>query len=269
MQPANSTLYSELLDRKAQGQSAPCTPPDDLGHLLHSSYPAGKIVTFSDVSKDEQDDFPSEAGSRCPGLAAVDFYGDGKPTSAIELVWHLDKYPTTKLFIAHKPGNSWLLRPVDKADGPVPVVFAWKYGNYLGVAAMGVLDPSEPKDQWFHECTMIVRDNNAVIDMLPVVIHKGRKGYSSSDGGFLTYRARFEIKGSDAVAEMRLMKSDYLIFPAGETDHYSKIESFPVTVHDDQVTIRDVRYKPAAIKKDRLDELLKLLKTEPLEKDGR
>jgi hypothetical protein len=156
--------------------------------------------------------------------------------------------------------------PSLKAGSSSPIV---KDGNYLGMAAMGAFDPSEPKDQWFHECTMVVRDNNAVIDMLPVVIHNGRKEYSASDGGFLTYRARFEIKGSEAVAEMRLMKSEYLVFRSGETDHYSKIESFPITVRDNQVTILDVRYKPAVIKQDRLYELLNMLKTEPLEKSGR
>ena len=111
----------------------PCTPPDDLGRLLHASYPGGKIVTFADLSKDEQDNFPKEAESRCPGFTAVDFYGDGNPTYAIELVWNLDKDPTTKLFIAHKPGNSWHLRVVDKADGPVPVLLTAKSGEYESI----------------------------------------------------------------------------------------------------------------------------------------
>ena len=129
---------------KAQNPTAPCALPDDLKQLTHAQFPDGKIATLAELSEDERKDFQNVGDNNCPGVAAVDFYGDGKPTFAITLVWNAERYPTTKLFLAHKPEGSWHLTLLDKADGPVPVVFAWKSGKYESVYRDKKIDAPNP-----------------------------------------------------------------------------------------------------------------------------
>jgi len=51
--------------------------------------------------------------------------------------------------------------------------------------------PDQPADKWFHENRLVIRDDEAILDKLPVVIRIGRKLYSASEGEFPNYRAKF------------------------------------------------------------------------------
>jgi hypothetical protein len=65
-------------------------------------------------------------------------------------------------------------------------------------------------------------------DKVPIVIRRGKKGYSASDGGFMTYRARFAMIDGRSVVALRLCQSDYLIFPPNKHDQYTEIKTYPV-----------------------------------------
>jgi hypothetical protein len=52
------------------------------------------------------------------------------------------------------------------------------------------LSPHDRDTRWFHENTVSVRNDEAIFGKVPITIRHGKKTYSASDGGFLTYRAK-------------------------------------------------------------------------------
>ncbi len=110
-----------------------CDLPKDLQSVVEGKYPRTKIVTLSDLNEDDKQLFQKEHTDSCPGLAKVDFYGDGKPTFALALTTKSQANPRTKLVLAHQLGANWEVAILDKADGPVPVVWSDKPGEYKGV----------------------------------------------------------------------------------------------------------------------------------------
>ena len=81
-------------------------------------------------------------------------------------------------------------------------------GEYVSVEPMESLSPDDPETKWFHEGTLVVRNNEAILDKVPLTIRRGKRSYSASDGGFLAYRARFFEKDGHAFVAMRLIESD-------------------------------------------------------------
>lgn len=73
-----------------------------------------------------------------------------------------------------------------------------KDGQYVGLEKMPNLTPDDRDAAWFHENTLLIRNDEAILDKVPVTIRHGKKTYSASDGGFLTYRARFAKKDGHA-----------------------------------------------------------------------
>jgi hypothetical protein len=139
-------------------------------------------------------------------------------------------------------------------------------GEYLGRQEMANLTPEDPDAAWFHENTLLVRNGEAILDEVPIVVQHGKKGYSASDGGFLTFRVKFLTEGGQNSAAMRLCESDYLMFPKGKHDEYTEIKTYPVRIFSDKIEIGSVEYHRTRIKKIELDRLLRLLRTEPLQK---
>jgi hypothetical protein len=140
-----------------------------------------------------------------------------------------------------------------------------KDGDYAGLEKMPNLSPDDRDAKWFHENTLVVRNDEAILDKVPITIRHGEKSYSASDGGFLTYRARFTKKDGQTVIQMRLFQSDYVMFPAGKHDQYTEIKTYPVKFVSDEIEFDGVRYKLSKAEPWRLDRLLGLLRTEPLE----
>ena len=100
-----------------------CNLPDDLRREIAAKYPGAELVMLSDLDADDKGFFPENHGDACPGLAKVDFYGDGKPTLALVLVAKRDAKGKAKLVVAHKVSGQWKTVLLDSADGaPVPVV---------------------------------------------------------------------------------------------------------------------------------------------------
>jgi hypothetical protein len=117
----------------AQSSNDACDLPKDLQSVVEGKYPGTKIVTLSDLNEDYKQFFQKDHAGSCPGVAKVDFYGDGKPTFALELTTTSQANPTTKLILAHEAGANWKVAVLDGADGPVPVVWSDKPGEYKGV----------------------------------------------------------------------------------------------------------------------------------------
>ena len=110
-----------------------CTLPDDLQREVTKKHPGTKVVRLSDIGDEDRRLFKKDHGDACPGLAKVDFYGDGKPTFALALITRSESNATTELVIAHQYEAVWKLMSLGKADGPVPVVWSDKPGEYTDV----------------------------------------------------------------------------------------------------------------------------------------
>jgi hypothetical protein len=139
-----------------------------------------------------------------------------------------------------------------------------KDGEYVGLEKMPNLTPDDRDAAWFHENTLLIRNDEAILDKVPVTIRHGKKTYSASDGGFLTYRARFTKKDGQSFVALRLFQSDYLISPVGKHDQYTEIKTYPVTFVSGQIEFDGVRYKITKVEIFKLDRLLPLLGVEPL-----
>lgn len=117
----------------ARSSNDDCDLPKDLQRVVEGQYPGTKIVSLLDLGEDDSALFQKEHADSCPGLVKVDFYGDGKPTFALALTSKSQDNPRTKLVLAHQVGANWKVALLGKADGPIPVVWSDKPGEYKGV----------------------------------------------------------------------------------------------------------------------------------------
>jgi hypothetical protein len=142
-------------------------------------------------------------------------------------------------------------------------------GAYVGRESMPNLTAEDPEAAWFHENTLVIRNDEAILDKVPIVIRRGKKGYSASDGGFLTYRAKFAVVEGKNLVSMRLCQSDYLVWPANKHDQYTEVKTYPMKPVPGGIEIDGVLYRPTKLKKLEFDRLAHLLDTEPFLKDVR
>ena len=134
-------------------------------------------------------------------------------------------------------------------------------GEYVGLEQMpNPMPDEEPGAEWFHENSLVIRKDEAILDKQPIRFLKGEKAYSASEGGFLTYRGRFVKRNGKTYFSARLFQSEY----AADED-YSTIHTFPVKIFRDGLEIDRVRYRRAELRKELLNSLVEYLKTEPLE----
>lgn len=68
-----------------------------------------------------------------PGLVKLDFYGDGKPAFALELIARDAASSKTKLIVARQIGAEWKFVLLEEVAARVPVVWSDKPGEYEGV----------------------------------------------------------------------------------------------------------------------------------------
>ena len=117
----------------AQLSNDSCDVPKDLQAVIEAKYPATKIVALSDLNENDKQLFQKEHLDSCPGLAKVDFYGDGKPTLALALTKGKQTNRSTKLVLAHNSGTAWKTSTLATTSGPAPVVWSQGPGEYKGV----------------------------------------------------------------------------------------------------------------------------------------
>jgi len=141
-------------------------------------------------------------------------------------------------------------------------------GNYVGLQKMESVTPEDKEAKWFYENTLLIRNGEAIVDMVPFSLKRGIKEYSASDGGFMTYRGRFFKKGSQLFISLRLFKSDYIGFPTGGCEPYSRVDTYPVKIAANKIEIQSVLYEIKKLDKDALDRLQLELSQEPMEYTG-
>jgi len=143
-------------------------------------------------------------------------------------------------------------------------------GEYVGLERMPNLTPDDGDAIWFHENRLLIRNDEAILDKVPIVIRHGEKVYSASDGGFLTFRAQFRMKDGQSFVALRLFESDYVGFMRNKNgkafDPYAELKTYPVKFVSGGIEIEGVRYQHKTLDKIELDRLVRLLSTEPLEK---
>lgn len=143
-------------------------------------------------------------------------------------------------------------------------------GEYVGLERMPDLTPEDRDAAWFHENSLLIRNDEAILDKVPIVIRHREKVYSASDGGFLTYRAEFIVKDGQSFVVLRLFQSDYVGFLRDKNgiavDPYSELKTYPVRFISGRIEIEGVQYRHKRLGKIELDRLAQLLSTEPLER---
>ncbi len=125
----------------AQPQNG-CALPNGLSRAIAVKHPNSHVVTLDDLNRDDQTLFQKEHGSSCPGLARVDFYGDGRPTFALVLLRAGAR--KAELVIAHQLQNQWQTTSLDTAESSVPVVWTEKPGKYDDVYGEKTLNATRP-----------------------------------------------------------------------------------------------------------------------------
>jgi hypothetical protein len=146
-------------------------------------------------------------------------------------------------------------------------------GEYVALEEMPNISPDDPDAKWFHESTLLVRNNEAILDMAPRYFKAGKKFYSASDGGFLTYRGRFFQKDGKSFIELRLIQSDYVAFRV-RSDPYKEITTRCARLTSGGIGIQGIRYQKTALIKYRRTvlseskrkDLVDLLNREPMQK---
>jgi len=84
---------------------------------------------LADLTEYKRKLFQKDHGARCPGVARVSFYGDGKPTYALVLIAGENPKRNAELIVAHRLAESWEIRSLDVTDG-TPVVWREGPGKY-------------------------------------------------------------------------------------------------------------------------------------------
>lgn len=144
-------------------------------------------------------------------------------------------------------------------------------GEYVGLQPMPSLTPEDRDTAWFHENRLLIRSDEAILDMVPITIRHAQRGYSASDGGFFTYRAKFSREQARPVVALRLVQADYALIvvrnPDGSKyDAYSEIKTYAVTFSAGVIKINGVRYKRTKFDESTRERLLHVLDSEPMEK---
>ena len=110
-----------------------CAFPPGLGEQISTKYPGARLTNIADLTQYDSGLFQKDHGARCPGLARVDFYGDGRPTWALALIAGDGPQKTAQLVVARQLGKTWKTKVLDTASGTVPVVWREAPGEYRDV----------------------------------------------------------------------------------------------------------------------------------------
>jgi len=95
-----------------------------------------------------------------------------------------------------------------------------------------------PKEKWFYEVNLTIKDTTIIIDKYPVYFDTlNKKWYSASDGGFLTYKGVLTNFNDLYIAKTKLIDCDYIGFsiyepPKSDTTNFidtSKSEQIDLT----------------------------------------
>jgi hypothetical protein len=117
----------------AEPVSDRCAFPPGLGEQISAKYPGARLTYIADLTQYDRGLFQKDHGTRCPGLARVDFYGDGRPTWALALIAVDGSKKTAQLVAARQLGKTWQTKVLDTAWAAAPVVWREAPGKYRDV----------------------------------------------------------------------------------------------------------------------------------------
>jgi len=115
-------------------QRDPCigSLPDTLEKLLEKQYPGWKIVNLKMLNPYHKKLYLTNKKAICPGVAKVNFYGDGREVFAIVLTRRSENGSRSRLIISrqNESGQWYLITLDDNTSGPPPVVVVGPPGEY-------------------------------------------------------------------------------------------------------------------------------------------
>ena len=121
-----------------------CALPPGLQIETSGKYPRARLISLADLDEHDRELFRKEHGARCPGLARVDFYGDGRPTWALVLISEEGSKRKVELVVAHKVVGRWQIRSLETTDGGAPVVWREGPGKYSDVYGEKTIKATHP-----------------------------------------------------------------------------------------------------------------------------
>lgn len=123
-----------------------CNLPEDLQREVGTKYPGAKLVGLSDLEEDDRGFFQKDHGDACPGLAKVDFYGDGKPTFALVLTRKGGANEHTELIVASRAGEKWRMTRLGTggASPNAPAVWSQPPGEYRDIDGKKTIRATRP-----------------------------------------------------------------------------------------------------------------------------
>jgi hypothetical protein len=122
--------------------SGACGLEKDLARQVAAKYPGMAVATLGDLAGDDRAFFLKDHQNACPGLVNVDFYGDGKPTSAFLLVGN-DTKPDAKLVVAHQIDSQWSFRILEH-NGVGAALWSQSPGRYNDIYGRRSIDAKYP-----------------------------------------------------------------------------------------------------------------------------
>lgn len=76
------------------------------------------------------------------------------------------------------------------------------------------LDPSKPKEKWYHLTYIHIEGDSVLVNQYPIGIYKRDTVYSSSDGAFYFYRGKITVQGENLSFNLNMTHCDYCAIPA-------------------------------------------------------
>lgn len=121
----------------------PCALPSGLRDELSKKHPESRLVSLADLTEFDRKLFQKDHGTHCPGVARVNFYGDGKPTWALVLISGENPKRKAELVVARQVEDRWEIRSLDTTDG-TPVVWREGPGKYDGMSEPNTIRAKNP-----------------------------------------------------------------------------------------------------------------------------
>ena len=88
-----------------------------------------------------------------------------------------------------------------------------KDGFYVGLEDMLSISPDKPKLRWYHLTRLTIKGDSVWVNQSPISIHNRDTVWSSSDGGFYSYKGKITVNGNRFVINLKMTKCDYCAVP--------------------------------------------------------
>jgi hypothetical protein len=162
--------------------------------------------------------------------------------------------------LAQTPSSAKLIAASPVADGV-----------YIGLESIPSMSPRHPDVLWYNELTLVVENGDFVLDEQEISVQDGKREHSTMDDPSATYRGLFLSKQGQLYVSIRLFTGDPTLIPWGSPncEPYSRVQILPLKLAENGFWMNGVLYKPSTLTEERWKSLKGLLKSQPLEYDGK